>query len=99
MFNDSNYLFKVSLSNESYINKEISGAMIGTTKDENNRKIRKQYGYRANKGIGYKEVEVNAETLLNSLINGNVFCHLFNPQQVRKDGTFGSSQKKDENFK
>lgn len=99
MFNDSNYLFNVSLSNESYFNKEISGAMIGTTKDENNRKIRKQYGYRANKGIGYKEVTVNAETLLNSLINGNVFCHLFNPQQVRKDGTFGSSQKKDENFK
>ena len=52
----SDYKFKVSLSNESYFNKEISGAMIGTTKDENNRLIRKKYGYKANKGIGYKEV-------------------------------------------
>lgn len=94
----SDYKFKVSLSNESYFNKEISGAMIGTTKDENNRLIRKKYGYKANKGIGYKEVEVNAGELLNKLVNGHVFCHLFNPDTLRKDGTFGSSQKKDDNF-
>lgn len=99
MVHNDNYLFKVSLSNESYINKEISGAMIGSTKDENNRKIRKQYGYKANKGIGYIETEVTAQSLLEHLINGCVFCHLFTPQQIRKDGTFGSSQKKDDNFK
>lgn len=98
MIENSNYKFYASVSSEAYFNKEISGAMIGTTKDENNRKIRKQYGYQANKGIGYKECEVTPNELLNLLINGHVFCHLFNAKQVRKDGTFGSSQKKDDNF-
>lgn len=94
----SDYQFKVSLSNEAYFNKEISGAMIGTTKDENNRIIRKKYGYKANKGIGYIETEVTPDSLLTSLINGKVFCHLFTPTTTRNDGSFGSSEKKDENF-
>lgn len=98
MLTMTDYKFKVSLSNEAYFNKEISGAMIGSTKDENNRIIRKKYGYKANKGIGYLETDVTPEKLLDSLINGYVFCHLFNPTTVRKDGTFSSSEKKDDNF-
>lgn len=98
MQTDKDYRFEVSLSNDGYKDKVISGAMIGTTKDENNRKIRKQYGFKANSGIGFKRVEVNAEELLEELLSGKVFCHLFNPQNIRKDGTFGSSEKKDVNF-
>ena len=98
MVTNTNYLFSASISTESYINKEISGAMIGSTKDENNRIIRKKYGYSANKGIGYSECTVTSNELLDKLTNGYVFCHLFNPTTVRKDGTFGSSQKKDDNF-
>lgn len=96
---NGNYKFKVSLSNDAYANKEISGAMIGSTKDESNREIRKKYGFRANQGVGYIEREVTPESLLNALINGHVFCHLFNPTKFRKDGTFSSSEKKDDNFK
>ena len=92
------YTFKVSLSNDAYFDKVISAAMIGSTKDESNRLIRKQYGYPANKGIGYKEEELTAGVLLDKLTSGHVFCHLFNPSNVRKDGTFGSSEKKDDNF-
>ena len=95
---EKNYTFQVSLSNDAYTDKIISGAMIGSTKNEENRKVRKEYGFHANRGIGYMQVETNAETLLNNLLNGHVFCHLFTPKSVRTDGTFGSSQKKDENF-
>ncbi len=98
MKEDKNYTFQVSLSNDAYADKIISSAMIGSTRNEENRRIRKQYGFPANKGIGYKQITTNAEQLLENLLNGHVFCHLFNPQTVRTDGTFGSSQKKDENF-
>lgn len=95
---NSNYTFEVSLSKEAFSDKVISGAMIGTTKNEENRRIRKQYGFASNKGIGFERTEVNAEQLLNSLLDGKVFCHLFNPASKRKDNTFGSSQKKNDNF-
>lgn len=96
---DNNYEFKVSLSNDAYINKEIAGAMIGSTKDERNRLIRKQYGFKANQGVGYKEAEVTADLLLSELTHGKVFCHLFTPEKVRRDGCFSSSQKCNDNFK
>lgn len=95
---NSNFKFKVSLSKDAYIDKVISGAMIGTTKDEANKEIRKQYGFKANQGIGYIETEVTTKELYEALISGKVMCHLFNPTKVRKDGTFGSSEKKDDNF-
>lgn len=95
---NSNYTFEVSLSKDSYSDKVISGAMIGTTKNEENRRIRKEYGFASNKGIGFERTSVTSQELLNSLLDGKVFCHLFNPASTRKDGTFGSSQKKDDNF-
>lgn len=95
---NNEYKFKVSLSKDAYVDKVISGAMIGTTKDETNKEIRKQYGFKANQGIGYIETEVTTKELYEALISGKVMCHLFNPTKVRKDGTFGSSEKKDDNF-
>ena len=92
-----NYHYYVSLSNESFINKEISNAMIGSSRDPENRRVRELYGY--SRGISYSQVEVNCRSLLDSLIHGKVFCHLFNPENIRKDGSFGSSEKKDQNFR
>lgn len=95
---DKEYKFTVSLSNESFIDKIICGAMIGSTKNEENRKIRKQYNFKSNVGISYFENDVNCEMLLDKLINGHVICHLFKPSQRRKDGSFGSNQKNNANF-
>lgn len=92
-----NYHYYVSLSNESFINKEISNAMIGSSRDPENRRVRELYGY--SRGISYSQVEVNCRSLLDSLIHGKVFCHLFSPENIRKDGSFGSSEKKDQNFR
>lgn len=99
MVSNANYTYNVSLSLDAYRDKKISGAMIGTTRNEDNREIRKEYGYKANKGIGFKETTVTSEGLLESLSEGHVFCHLFNPAITRTDGTFGSSQKNNSNFK
>lgn len=98
MIINKNYKFKVSLSKESFVDKIISGAMIGSSKVADNKEIRKQYGFNANKGISYYEVELNAEELTEKLITGHVFCHLFNPESRRKDNTFNSSQKTNNNF-
>lgn len=98
MVTSENYTFDVCLSLESYKNKQLSGAMIGSTKIKENRDIRKQYGFAANKGIGYVRTVVNADTLLNCLIHGHAFCNLFKPEKTRKDGSFGSSQKTYQNF-
>ena len=99
MKQDENYYFRVSLSTDHFINKEICNAMIGTTKDEENRKIREKYGFNPNRGIGFKEVEVNSKELLQELLQGRTFCHLFNPKHFRQDGSFGSSEKTNENFR
>ena len=93
-----NFKFKVSLSTDVFIDKVISGAMIGSTKNASNRNIRKQYGFKANSGIGFVRTEVTSEQLLHELLNGKVFCHLFNPSKTKKDGSFGSSEKRDANF-
>ena len=98
MLINGNYNFEVSLSKESFSDKIISGAMIGTSKNEDNRKIRKQYGFSSNKGISFERTSITCKGLLDSLLDGKVFCHLFNPTSKRKDNTFGSSQKKDVNF-
>lgn len=98
MKKSTNFIFEVSLSTDAFSDKVISGAMIGTTKNEGNRNIRKQYGYKANSGIGFVRTEVTSEQLLHELLRGKVFCHLFTPSKTKKDGSFGSSEKKDANF-
>ena len=73
--------------------------MIGSTKNAENKKIRKEYGYKASSGIGFKQTIVTAKSLMDELLHGKVFCHLFSPQIVKKDGSFGSNQKTNANFK
>lgn len=96
MIDNVNYTFPVSLSMEKFMSKEESGAVIGTSKDDSNRKIREQYGY--TRGVSFIRVELNANTLLDQLLEGRVFCHLFNPKKTRIDGTWGMSEKTNENF-
>lgn len=98
MKENKEYRFEVSLSKDAYADKRISGAMIGSTKVEENRIIRKEYGFPSNKGIGYEKVQLTTTELLENLLCGHVFCHLFNTNVLRKDGSFGSSQKCDTNF-
>ena len=102
------YEFETSISLDAYENKEISGAMIGSRKNADNREIRKKYGFNANMGIGYKRTKTNSQSLMKSLINGHVMCNLFKDSWtdkdgntyslLRSDGTFGSYTKRDINF-
>ena len=76
--------------------------MIGSTiNNPQNRKIRKEYGFRPNRGVGYKKGTFTPQELLDKLTEGHVFCHIFDPTRCRrrKDGSFGNSQKKNENFR
>lgn len=98
MIQDKDFRFEVSISEDSYADKIISGAMIGSSKVAANREIRKQYGFKPNKGIGYKRIQANPSELLDYMIHGKVMCNLFNPKHIRKDGTFGSCEKVDKNF-
>lgn len=92
------YRFPVSLSRESFPDKVISDAMIGSATEEN-KKIRKAYGYRKNATIHYERIELTSEDLLMCLSEGHVVCQLF------KDGEtnipfkeFTKSQKNNRNF-
>lgn len=96
MIKNEDYKFTVSLSKEWFENKEISDGMIGSSRVTKNREIRKKYGF--TRGVSFSKESVTDEVLLEKLLNGHVFCHLFSPEQVRKDNTFGSSQKTYKNF-
>lgn len=99
MLSDKNYEFEVSISKESFRDKTISNAMIGQS-NQTNRKIRKKYGFNPNKGVSFKRTKLNVKTLLDMILEGRVFCNLFNVPEnnYRKDGTFGSTQKTIGNF-
>ena len=92
------YQFRVSLSVEAFADKRISGAMIGTTRDSENRRIRKEYGFKANRGVSFEQTYVTPQILLDALLEGRVFCHNFHTYRLRKDYTFGSGEKKNDNF-
>ena len=92
------YSFSVSLSVEAFTDKRISGAMIGTTRDSENRRIRKEYGFKANRGVSFEQTYVTPQSLLDALLEGRVFCHNFHTYRLRKDYTFGSGEKKNDNF-
>lgn len=97
MQTNGDFRFDVSLSREKFIDKTISNAMIGNSSAEN-RETRRQYGYDSRRGVSFEHVQVTPSKLVDYLIQGHVFCPVFKPYQIRKDGTFGSSQKKSENF-
>lgn len=96
MIVNPDFTFAVSLSQESFTDKEIANAMIGRSTDEKNTEIRKKYGF--TRGVSYERINVTPFTLLTSLTQGKCACQLFKPQQPRKDGTFGTTDKRYENF-
>lgn len=99
MRSDENYKFNISLSKEKFPDKECSNAMIGSIKEHPEFKdIRVRYGFKAGKGVSFYKTSVSCKELLDYLLDGHCFCHVFNPQSVRSDGTFGSHQKTNENF-
>lgn len=100
MLDNKDFRFNVSLSPEGYADKTISSAMIGSTKIKKNRQIRKQYGFKPNRGVGFMETSVTPQELLDAILEGKVFCHLFNvePENRRKDGCFTSARKNNDNF-
>lgn len=93
---DPNFTFDVSLSQESFADKVIANVMIGRSTDEKNTEIRKKYGF--TRGVSYERINVTPFTLLTSLTQGKCACQLFNPKKPRKDGTFGTTDKRYENF-
>ena len=97
MLSNEDFRFDVSISKECFPDKTISNAMIGKSSREN-RLIRKEYGYDSRRGVSFGELYTTPSELLEYLLNGHVFCHVFNPYYIRKDGTFGSSQKTKRNF-
>lgn len=99
MRSDENYKFNISLSKEKFPNKECANAMIGSIKEHPEFKgIRVRYGFKAGTGVSFYKTSVSCQELLHYLLDGHCFCHVFNPQSVRSDGTFGSHQKTNENF-
>ena len=91
---DNNYKFVISLSTEGYYDKKIAGAMIGSCKDEKNKEIKREYGFKLNKGIQYYRTTTTPEELLNYLTNGYVACHLFTDKPV-----FSRREKRDDYFR
>lgn len=99
MQSNENFRFDISLSKESFVNKTISNAMIGKS-NQINRQIRKEYGFKSCRGVSFDgDLYLTPSLLLGYLLKGHVFCHNFQPYQRRKDGTFGSSQKKKRYFR
>ena len=96
MIINPDFTFDVSLSQESFVNKIVANAMIGRSTDEKNTEIRKKYGFF--RGVSYKRINVTPTTLLRSLTQGKCACQLFSPKRPRKDGTFGTTDKRYENF-
>lgn len=99
MQSNEDFRFDISLSKENFFNKTISNAMIGKS-NQTNRQIRKEYGFKSNRGVSFDgDLYLTPSLLLGYLLKGHVFCHNFQPYQRRKDGTFGSSQKKKRYFR
>lgn len=100
MLTNKDFEFNVSLSLEQFENKEISVAMTDSSDKERVRQVRKKYGYKPNRGVSYKEIKVNPSELLDKLVSGHVFCHIFDVKNRyrRKDKSFGSWLKNYDNF-
>ena len=96
--NTTNFKIEFTLSDQELFNKEIASALTGSNKDAHNREIRKKYGYDPNTGLSYRRYYGSTRELYDALITGRTYCHLFNPENTRKDGSFGSSEKNDSNF-
>ena len=111
MFIDDNFKFPVSVSTDSYWNKEDVNACVGSSGNEENKDIRERYGHRRNHKMSFRTIDVTAPELLNYCLNGYSFCNLFTgfPSKgwndrggavtyIKKDGSFTLSAKKNEYF-
>jgi hypothetical protein len=111
MFKDDCFKFNVSVSTDSYWNKEDVNACIGSSKNETNKLIRQKYGRSSKAKISFREVEVTVLELLDYCIKGHSFCNLFRgyPDSglndkgktvtyKKKDGSFTMSAKCDKFF-
>ena len=108
----TDYTFEVSLSDERLIDKTISDAMIGSTSNYQNRLTRKEYGFKANRGVSFRRTELTCSDLHSAIEEGASFCPLFDtsreiirfskgkqyPIKPRKDGSFSSTFKCNETF-
>lgn len=111
MFKDDCFKFNVSVSTESYWNKEDVNACVGSSGNEENKNIRVKYGHRRNHKMSFRTIDVTTPELLNYCLNGYSFCNLFTgfPSKgwddkgkavtyIKKDGSFTLSAKKNEYF-
>lgn len=101
MFVDDYYKFKVSISIDNYWDKKDVNACIGSSKKEENKKTRVQYGRSPKAKISFREMEVTAPELLDYCIHGYTFCNLFRgyPDSGQNDkGKMVSYRKKDGSF-
>ena len=100
---NKDFRFEVSISKDAYKSKEETNA--ATASGDEGKARRKALGL-TNK-ICFKEQEVNAEQLLEQILEGHTFCYLFGgfppntdeKTYVRKDGYFTMSGKADRFFK
>ena len=93
MFIDKKFKFKVSLSEEAYPDNIIAAAMTGSNKDENVKRIRKQYGKDARRGTRFYRKEFTPKEFLTKAITGHTFCNCFSI-----DDGFTPSKKETSNF-
>ena len=77
------YRIPVSVSDESFVDKTISGAMIGTNTKENV-EIRKKYGFKGNSTIHFRQTEVTPNECLNLLKKGHSMCNIFEYNKDKK---------------
>ena len=95
MYVNNNFIFEVSLSQEAYPDNIIANAMSSSKEKPGTREIRKQYGYKSNKGTSFHRIELTSSELLEKVISGHTFCNCFKiPKKlIHKDGSFGTSCK------
>ena len=101
MFVDDNFKFNVSVSVDSYWNKEDVNACIGSCKEASNKATKVKYGRSPKAKISFREMEVTAPELLDYCIHGYTFCNLFRgfPDSGYNDkGKMVSYKKKDGSF-
>ena len=100
MQTNEEFRIEVSLSKERFIDKKISNAMIGSVKkNPEYRQTRKDYGFDSRSGVSFDDERLlTPSELLNELIIGAAICPVFHPSKRKKNGGFGSYQKKNRNF-
>lgn len=107
----SEFKFLVGVTTKPYKNKAISSIMIGGAETDEEKKLKKEAGFKLSEGMRFERKLVTAQELLDLLVQGYGICHLFDttcPEnngsmrfkkfKPRTDGTWGAWQKKDAFF-